>query len=56
MGAGKTNLLSIVARLQDATSGSVRLDDVDLRTIEPTGLLQVWVTGSVTRPGGPVWS
>ncbi|MFD5734930.1 hypothetical protein ACFWIY_19190 [Streptomyces sioyaensis] len=20
------------------------------------GLLQVWVTGSVTRPGGPVWS
>ncbi|WP_157858082.1 hypothetical protein [Streptomyces durhamensis] len=20
------------------------------------GLLRVWVTGSVTRPGGPVWS
>jgi ABC-type multidrug transport system fused ATPase/permease subunit len=38
MGAGKTTLLSIVARLQDATSGSVRLDGVDLRTIDPTVL------------------
>ncbi|WP_405512600.1 ABC transporter ATP-binding protein [Streptomyces canus] len=38
MGAGKTTLLSIVARLQDATSGSVRLDGVDLRTIDLTVL------------------
>jgi ABC-type multidrug transport system fused ATPase/permease subunit len=38
MGAGKTTLLSIVARLQDATSGSVLLDGVDLRTIDPTVL------------------
>ncbi|MCZ0989133.1 nuclease-related domain-containing protein [Streptomyces diastatochromogenes] len=30
--------------------------DLDHLLIGPGGLLQVWVTGSITRPGGPVWS
>jgi hypothetical protein len=38
--------------------GGDYLADVALWRAEPAvlGLLQVWVTGSVTRPGGPVWS
>lgn len=34
MGAGKTSLVSLVARLQDATSGTVRLDGVDITSID----------------------
>ena len=32
-GAGKTTLLSLVARLRDVRSGSVRVDDVDVREL-----------------------
>ena len=34
-GAGKTTLLSLIPRLFDATSGSVRVDGVDVRHLEP---------------------
>ena len=34
-GAGKTTLLSLIPRLFDATSGSVRVDGVDVRYLEP---------------------
>jgi ATP-binding cassette subfamily B multidrug efflux pump len=34
-GAGKTTLVSLVARLFDATSGSVLIDGVDLRELDP---------------------
>ena len=33
-GAGKTTLLSLVARLRDVRSGSVRVDDVDVRELD----------------------
>jgi ATP-binding cassette, subfamily B, multidrug efflux pump len=34
-GSGKTTLLSLVPRLFDVTSGSVRVDGVDVRDVEP---------------------
>ncbi len=34
-GAGKTTLLSLIPRLFDATAGSVRVDGVDVRYLEP---------------------
>ncbi len=34
-GSGKTTLLSLVPRLMDATSGSVRVDGVDVRDLDP---------------------
>jgi len=34
-GAGKTTLVSMVARLFDATSGAVRVDGVDVRQMDP---------------------
>ncbi|GAB2926453.1 ABC transporter ATP-binding protein [Micromonospora polyrhachis] len=34
-GAGKTTLLSLVPRLFDATAGSVRVDGVDVRDLDP---------------------
>jgi ATP-binding cassette subfamily B protein len=34
-GAGKSTLVNLVPRLFDATSGTVRVDDVDVRDIEP---------------------
>jgi ATP-binding cassette subfamily B multidrug efflux pump len=34
-GAGKTTLLNLIPRLFDATSGSIRVDGVDVRDIEP---------------------
>nr|WP_214651104.1 ABC transporter ATP-binding protein [Brachybacterium halotolerans] len=34
-GSGKTTLLSLVPRLMDATSGSVRVDGVDVRELDP---------------------
>ncbi len=34
-GAGKTTLVSMVARLFDATSGAVRVDGVDVREMDP---------------------
>ncbi|RXS84871.1 hypothetical protein EST92_09685 [Streptomyces sp. TM32] len=38
-------------QLQRGTSDRIRYQRVNERT---GGLLQIWVTGSVTRPGGPV--
>jgi len=37
-GAGKTTVLSLIARLRDVTTGAVRLDGVDVRDIEPDSL------------------
>ncbi len=34
-GAGKTTLVSLIPRLFDATSGSVRIDGVDVRDLDP---------------------
>ncbi|MFM6973774.1 MAG: ABC transporter ATP-binding protein [Agromyces sp.] len=34
-GSGKTTLLNLIARLFDATSGSVRVDGVDVRDLDP---------------------
>jgi ATP-binding cassette subfamily B protein len=34
-GAGKTTLVSLIARLFDATSGSVMIDGVDIRELDP---------------------
>ncbi|MBV8763228.1 MAG: ABC transporter ATP-binding protein, partial [Deltaproteobacteria bacterium] len=38
LGAGKTTLLDLIPRLIDATAGSVRVDDADVRTIDPEAL------------------
>ena len=37
-GAGKTTLMNLVARLVDVTSGSVSVDGVDIRRMEPDAL------------------
>lgn len=37
-GSGKTTLLKMINRLIEPTSGSVRINDVDVRTIEPSTL------------------
>jgi ATP-binding cassette, subfamily B, multidrug efflux pump len=37
-GAGKTTLVNLIARLVDVTSGSVQVDDVDVRDLEPEAL------------------
>lgn len=37
-GSGKSTLLSLVVRLLDPTSGSVRVDDVDVREMDPDEL------------------
>ena len=37
-GAGKTTLLNLIPRLFDATSGSVRVDGVDVRDLDPETL------------------
>ncbi len=37
-GAGKTTLLNLIPRLFDATSGSVRIDGVDVRDLDPETL------------------
>ncbi len=40
-GAGKTTLLSLFVGAEDATSGTITVDDVDLRTV-PAGGLQIF--------------
>jgi ATP-binding cassette subfamily B protein len=37
-GSGKTSLVSLLPRLYDATSGSVRIDGADVRSIDPGSL------------------
>lgn len=37
-GSGKTSLVSLIPRLQDPTSGEVRLDGIPLRTLDPADL------------------
>ena len=37
-GSGKTTLVNLIPRLMDPTSGSVRLDGVDLRLLDPAAL------------------
>ncbi|EMD25994.1 ABC transporter ATP-binding protein [Amycolatopsis azurea] len=37
-GSGKTTLLNLIPRLMDATDGSVRVDDVDVRELDPAVL------------------
>ncbi|GAB3746195.1 ABC transporter ATP-binding protein [Amycolatopsis oliviviridis] len=37
-GSGKTTLLNLIPRLMDATDGSVRVDDVDVRELDSTVL------------------
>ncbi|ANN18144.1 multidrug ABC transporter ATP-binding protein [Amycolatopsis orientalis] len=37
-GSGKTTLLNLIPRLMDATDGSVRVDGVDVRELDPTVL------------------
>jgi ATP-binding cassette subfamily B protein len=38
MGSGKTALVSLLARLYDATEGTVAIDGADVRTVDPTSL------------------
>src|SRR3569623_1405821 len=38
LGAGKTTLLDLIPRLMDATAGTVRVDEVDVRAIAPEAL------------------
>ncbi len=40
-GSGKTTLLNLIPRLMDATEGSVRVDGVDVRRLDPTVLSSV---------------
>ena len=37
-GSGKTSLVSLIPRLQDPTAGSVTLDGLDLKTLDPEAL------------------
>src|SRR5205807_5952621 len=37
-GSGKSTLASLISRLMDPTSGSIRLDGVDLRELDPAEL------------------
>ncbi|MBD2760385.1 ABC transporter ATP-binding protein [Yimella sp. cx-573] len=37
-GAGKTTLLSLIARLLDVTDGAVRVDEIDVRDLDPDRL------------------
>ena len=37
-GSGKTTLLNLIPRLMDATGGSIRIDDVDVRDLDPAVL------------------
>ncbi|WP_033293528.1 ABC transporter ATP-binding protein [Amycolatopsis jejuensis] len=37
-GSGKTTLLNLIPRLMDATAGSVRVDGVDVRSLDPAAL------------------
>ncbi len=37
-GAGKTTLISLIARLFDATGGQVKVDGIDVRDLEPSDL------------------
>ncbi|OZM72108.1 multidrug ABC transporter ATP-binding protein [Amycolatopsis antarctica] len=37
-GSGKTTLLNLIPRLMDATDGTVRVDDVDVRLLDPVVL------------------
>ena len=37
-GAGKTTVISMLLRFHDPRSGSIRLDDLDIRRVEPTAL------------------
>ncbi|MFD9889831.1 ABC transporter ATP-binding protein [Amycolatopsis sp. NPDC059027] len=40
-GTGKTTLLNLIPRLMDATAGSVKVDGVDVRDLDPTTLSSV---------------
>ncbi|MFD2469390.1 ABC transporter ATP-binding protein [Amycolatopsis silviterrae] len=40
-GSGKTTLLNLIPRLMDATEGSVRVDGVDVRRLDPAALSAV---------------
>src|SRR5205807_7822743 len=38
MGSGKTTLVSLLPRLYDATTGTVRVDGADVRSVDPLSL------------------
>ncbi|QRP49234.1 ABC transporter ATP-binding protein [Amycolatopsis sp. FDAARGOS 1241] len=40
-GSGKTTLLNLIPRLMDATAGSVRVDGVDVKELDPAALARV---------------
>jgi ATP-binding cassette subfamily B protein len=46
MGSGKTALVSLLPRLYDATSGTVRIDGADVRTVDPASLRQAIAIGA----------
>ncbi|MBO1769149.1 ABC transporter ATP-binding protein [Agrococcus sp. TF02-05] len=49
-GSGKTTLLRMVNRMIEPTSGAVRIDDVDVRSLDPVGLRRS--IGYVLQAGG----
>ncbi|HEX9833519.1 MAG TPA: ABC transporter ATP-binding protein [Mycobacterium sp.] len=52
-GSGKSTLVSLICRLYDVTSGSVRIDDVDVRDLDPE---QLWAAIGVVPQRGYLFS
>jgi ABC-type multidrug transport system fused ATPase/permease subunit len=52
-GSGKSTLVSLICRLYDVTSGSVRIDDIDVRDFDPE---QLWAAIGVVPQRGYLFS
>jgi len=52
-GSGKSTLVALICRLYDVTSGSVRMDDIDVRDFDPE---QLWAAIGVVPQRGYLFS
>ena len=52
-GSGKSTLVALVCRLYDVTAGSVRIDDIDVRDLDPE---QLWAAIGVVPQRGYLFS